>query len=291
MKNFVIIGVAGYVAPRHLKAIKETGNNLVAALDKSDSVGILDKYFPNCDFFTEFERFDRYCEKLKRVGTVIDYVIVCTPNYLHDAHIRFGLRIGANVICEKPVVLNTWNATNLLDLEKEFGKKIFCILQLRNHSKLIALKKHIDENPTQMNDVNIEYITPRGNWYAYSWKGNQEKSGGIIKNIGIHILDLLCWLFGTPNKIEVENISEVDARFRIEFIHAKVNCNLNIEKKNDNELPKRIINVNNQEIALENEFNDLHTICYQKIIENKGTTLVDAIPSLILASQILKEVN
>ena len=197
MKNFALIGAAGYIAPRHMKAIKDTGNRLIAALDKNDSVGILDSYFPEADFFTEFERFDRHIEKLKRKGIKTDFVSVCSPNYLHDAHIRFGLRVGADVICEKPVVLNPWNIDALAEIEKETGHKIFTILQLRLHSAIIALKEKIDAEKTfVVHDVNLDYITSRGHWYYASWKGEIEKSGGIATNIGVHFFDMLMWIFG-----------------------------------------------------------------------------------------------
>ncbi|MDB5207686.1 MAG: Gfo/Idh/MocA family oxidoreductase, partial [Flavisolibacter sp.] len=197
MSDFALIGVAGFIAPRHLKAIKETGNNLVAALDKFDSVGVLDSYFPKASFFTEFERFDRHLEKGSRSGKLIDYLSICSPNYLHDSHIRFGLRHGATVICEKPVVLNPWNINALADLEKETGKKIFNILQLRFHPHLIALKEKVAvSDPTKIFDVDLAYITSRGSWYYTSWKGDLSKSGGVATNIGIHFFDMLIWIFG-----------------------------------------------------------------------------------------------
>ena len=189
MKNFALIGAGGYIAPRHMKAIKDTGNNLLAALDKHDSVGILDSYFPQADFFTEFERFDRHIEKLKRNSIKTDYVSVCSPNYLHDAHIRFGLRIGADVICEKPVVLNPWNFDALAEIVAETGKNIYTILQLRLHPAIIALKQKIDAAPAEKKyEINLQYITSRGHWYHTSWKGDVQKSGGIATNIGVHFL-------------------------------------------------------------------------------------------------------
>jgi UDP-N-acetyl-2-amino-2-deoxyglucuronate dehydrogenase len=192
MKNFVLIGAGGYIAPRHMKAIKDTGNNLLAALDKHDSVGILDSYFPDADFFTEFERFDRHIEKLKRQGIHTDYVSVCSPNYLHDAHIRFGLRIGAEVICEKPLVLNPWNVDALMEIEKETGKNVYTILQLRLHPAIIELREKIKSSPAgQRHKINLTYITSRGHWYHTSWKGDVQKSGGIATNIGVHFFDML----------------------------------------------------------------------------------------------------
>ena len=192
MKNFAIIGVGGYIAPRHLKAIKDTGNNMVSAYDKSDSVGIMDSYFPNAAFFTEQELFDRHNTRLIERGTNIDFVTVCTPNYLHDAHTRYGLRLGADVICEKPVVLNPWNIDALEKVEQTTGHKAYTILQLRLHDSIVALKKKIDEGPKdKIYDVDLTYITARGNWYYTSWKGNENKSGGIATNIGIHFYDML----------------------------------------------------------------------------------------------------
>ena len=211
MKDFVLIGAAGFIAPRHLKAIKETGNQLVAALDQFDSVGVLDSYFPQASFFVEFERFDRHIEKLKRKGHHIDYVSICSPNYLHDSHIRFGLRNGATVICEKPLVLNPWNVEALSQVQQESGKEVFNILQLRLHPDIIKLKEMVDKaDPSKVFDVDLSYITSRGNWYYTSWKGDLAKSGGIATNIGIHFFDMLLWIFG-PAK---ENIIHVHTHDR-----------------------------------------------------------------------------
>ncbi|MDA9303031.1 Gfo/Idh/MocA family oxidoreductase, partial [bacterium] len=196
MKNFALLGAAGYIAPRHFKAIKDTNNLLIAALDKFDSVGVLDSYFPNADFFTEFERFDRHIEKLKRNQIGLDYVSICTPNYLHDSHIRMALRRGADAICEKPLVLNPWNVDALESIEKESGNKIYTILQLRLHPSIIALKNKIDNGPKdKIYDIDLTYITSRGNWYDVSWKGDESKSGGIATNIGVHFYDMLSWVF------------------------------------------------------------------------------------------------
>src|SRR3989338_7633080 len=210
-KNFAIIGAGGYIAPRHLQAIKETGNNLVAALDKNDSVGILDRYFDNVEFFTEYERFDRHAEKLKRLGENerIHYVSICTPNYLHDAHVRFALRIGADAICEKPLVISPWNLDALKELEKETGKKIKTVLQLRYHPTLKSLEEKINhEYNGKKHDIDLTYITPRGNWYFVSWKGDVKKSGGLATNIGIHFFDMLMWIFGKVNAYEVHYHNE-----------------------------------------------------------------------------------
>ena len=197
MKNFILIGAAGYIAPRHMKAIKETGNNLIAAYDPYDGVGVMDSHFPKAHFFTEFERFDRHIEKIKRTGTKIDYVTICSPNYLHDSHIRYGLRIGADVICEKPLVLNPWNVDALIELENEYQNKVSTILQLRHHESILALKEKVDQGPNdKIYNIDLTYITSRGNWYFTSWKGNEEKSGGIASNIGVHFFDMLQWIFG-----------------------------------------------------------------------------------------------
>ena len=197
MKNFALIGAAGYIAPRHLKAIKDTGNNLVAALDPNDSVGIMDSYFPYADFFTEFERFERHIDKIRRKGTKIDYVSICSPNFLHDSHIRFGLKNSAHVICEKPIVINPWNIDALKEIEKETGKNIYNILQLRLHPSVIELKEKVDKgDPGKIYDVDLTYITSRGHWYYTSWKGDVAKSGGVATNIGVHFFDMLTWIFG-----------------------------------------------------------------------------------------------
>ena len=235
-EKFAIVGAAGYIAPRHMKAIKETHNTLVAAYDKNDSVGIIDSYFPNADFFTEFERFDRHLEKIKRQGNAINYMSICSPNYLHDAHIRFGLRLGAHVICEKPLVLNPWNIDGLMEIESETGCKVNTILQLRHHPKVKELKEKIaEEVRKEKHEVDLVYITSRGKWYYTSWKGDIHKSGGIATNIGVHFYDLLGWLFGNLQ----ENIVHVQTHDRVagylEYERARVRYFLSI---NENTLPE-----------------------------------------------------
>lgn len=278
MKNFAMIGAAGYIAPRHLKAIKDTGNTLVAALDKYDSVGVLDSYFPSADFFTEFERFDRHIEKLKRRGTKIDYVSICTPNYLHDSHIRFGLRHGAEVICEKPLVINPWNLDALKEMEKETGKKIYTILQLRLHPSVIELRKKIENAPAgKVFDVDLAYITSRGNWYYTSWKGNVNKSGGIATNIGVHFFDMLAWVFGTLKKNEVHLHTHDRAAGYLEFEKARVRWFLSI---NSDTLPEvslkagsstyRAITIGEEIFEFSGGFTDLHTQSYENIIAGSG---------------------
>jgi UDP-N-acetyl-2-amino-2-deoxyglucuronate dehydrogenase len=283
--NFGLIGAAGYIAPRHMKAIKDTGNKLVAALDLYDSVGIIDSYFPEADFFTEPERFDRHMDKLRRSGiNRIDYVSICSPNYLHDAHIRMALRNDAHAICEKPLVLNPWNVDALSEIEKETGKKIYTILQLRHHPSIIALKEKIEKGPQdKLYTIDLTYITSRGKWYHRSWKGNQEKSGGIATNIGVHFFDMLSWIFGKP----IENIvhqSENDrASGFLQLEKARVKWFLSIDAGT---LPSRIkskcqatyrsITIDGEEIEFSGGFTDLHTVSYKSIIDGKGYGLQEA---------------
>ncbi len=281
MKNFVLIGAAGYIAPRHMKAIKETGNNLLAALDPHDSVGVLDQYFPEADFFTEFERFDRHCEKLKRSGTPIDYVVVCSPNYLHDAHIRFGLRIGADVICEKPVVLNPWNVEALMEIEKETGKKVYTILQLRHHPAIIGLRNKIQHAPAgQKFVVELKYITARGHWYLHSWKGDLQKSGGLTTNIGLHLFDMLLWIFGGVKESTVYEHNAAYAAGRLVLEKADVEWELSID---ENRLPEkikraggkslRLLTINDEEVEFNDGFENLHTVLYTEILKGQGIKL------------------
>ena len=294
MKNFALIGAAGYIAPRHLKAIKETNNNLIAALDKFDSVGMMDSYFPNADFFVEFERFDRHIEKLRRNGTHLDYVSICTPNYLHDAHIRMALRSGADAICEKPLVLNPWNVDALMDIEKESGQKINTILQLRLHPSIIALKNKVDAaGKKEKYDIDLTYITSRGNWYDVSWKGDESKSGGIATNIGVHFYDMLYWIFGDVQENIVHLREKDKAAGYLEFKNARVRWFLSI---NENSLPKKIkekgqrtyrsILIDNEEIEFSAGLTDLHTISYQGILNGNGFGLKDAKQSVEIVHQI-----
>lgn len=287
MKNFVLIGTAGFIAPKHLRAIKDTGNNLIAALDKNDSVGVLDSYFPECDFFVEFERFERHCEKLKRNGIKIDFVSVCSPNYLHDAHIRFGLRLGADVICEKPVVLNPWNVDALMELEQETGKRVFNVLQLRLHKHVLELKNGFDKQ--KQYDINIEYITPRGNWYDISWKGDKGKSGGITSNIGVHFFDLLIWIFGDVISYDVKENSPKTMRGTMQFENAKVQWLLSIDKKmlrDDNAKAERKFEVNRKTIHLDENFGDLHLELYNQILQGNGIRLSETKKTIEFLSKI-----
>jgi len=294
MVNFALIGAAGYIAPRHLQAIKDTGNNLLAALDRFDSVGIMDSYFPHADFFTEFERFDRHIDKLKRNGQKIDYVSICSPNYLHDSHIRFALRHGANAICEKPLVLNPWNVDALIDIENETGKKVNTILQLRLHPNIIQLKKEIEAAPAdKIFDVDLTYITSRGKWYHHSWKGDESKSGGIATNIGIHFFDMLLWVFGEKKEVTVESYEDDKASGILKLKRANVKWMLSI---NENNLPDEVkakgkrtyrsLTMNGKEIEFSDGFTELHTNSYKEIIAGRGFSLNDARPSIELAYQI-----
>lgn len=294
MKNFALIGAAGYIAPRHLQAIKDTGNNLVAALDRFDSVGIMDSYFPKADFFTEFERFDRHIDKLKRVGQKIDYVSICSPNYLHDSHIRFALRHQADAICEKPLVLNPWNVEALEEIERETGKRVYTILQLRLHPNIKKLKEEIDAAPAgKIFDVDLNYITSRGKWYFHSWKGEEMKSGGIATNIGIHFFDMLLWVFGGLKSSSVEKNEEDHAKGYLELQKARIKWSLSI---NEEHLPAEVrkagkrtyrsLTMNGNEIEFSDGFTELHTTSYKEILAGRGFGLADAKPSIELAYQL-----
>ena len=285
MKNFALIGASGYIAPRHLQAIKDTKNNLVSALDPFDSVGIMDSYFPNTAFFVEAERFDRYIEKLKyKNGIRLDYMSICTPNYLHDTHIRMALRRGADAICEKPLVLNPWNLDALQNMEKESGKKVWNILQLRVHQSIIELKEKIDIAPKdKIFDVDLTYLTSRGNWYYTSWKGDISKSGGVATNIGIHFYDMLSYLFGNVKENIVHLHTHDRAAGYLEFERARVRWFLSInydllpeEIKTKGQRTYRSISIEGEEIEFSGGFTNLHTKIYEDIISNKGYGLEDA---------------
>lgn len=299
MKNFAIIGVGGYIAPRHLKAIKDTGNNLVAALDKNDSVGILDSYFPEADFFTEFERFDRHLEKLKRKGIKIDYLTVCSPNYLHDAHIRFGLRIGADVICEKPLVLNPWNVDGLMEIEKETGGKVYTILQLRLHPAIIALKEKVQQAPKDKKfDIELKYITSRGHWYHISWKGDIHKSGGIATNIGIHFFDMLLWIFGDVKSNQVSKHTDTSASGYLELERASVNWMLSIdsnslpaEAKQTGKRTFRSMTIDGSEFEFRDGFTELHTSSYLAVFKGMGFRIIETKKVIELVCNIRNNVH
>ena len=300
MKNFALIGAAGYIAPRHMKAIKETGNNLVAALDKNDSVGVIDSYFPEADFFVEYERFDRHIDMLKREGTHLDYVSIASPNYLHDSHIRFALRQGAHAICEKPLVLNPHNIDALKVVQEETGKQVYNILQLRLHPSIIELKEYVAEevakNPDKVFDVDLTYLTSRGHWYFTSWKGYEDKSGGIATNIGVHFYDMLGWVFGDLKKNEA-HLKHADANAGyLEFKHAKVRWFLSVnydyipeDVKASGQRTYRSITVDGKEIEFSGGFTDLHTASYQHILNGEGFGLEEARNSIEIVSDIRKQ--
>jgi UDP-N-acetyl-2-amino-2-deoxyglucuronate dehydrogenase len=293
-KNFGLIGVAGYIAVRHLKAIKDTGNNLLASLDRFDSVGLIDNYFPRSDFFVEFERFDRHFDKLKRTGTKIDYVSICSPNYLHDSHIRFALRHHTEAICEKPIVLNPWNIDALQEIENETGHKIFTVLQSRLHPKIIELRNKIQNGPKdKIYDIDLTYVTSRGNWYYISWKGDLQKSGGVATNIGIHFFDMLSWIFGEAKRNVVHLSLHDKAAGFLELKNARVRWFLSLDQ---NDLPPfaaekgqrtfRAITIDGEEIEYSEGFTDLHTSAYKEILAGRGFGLKDARQSVEIAYTI-----
>lgn len=294
--RFALIGAAGYVAPRHFKAIKETGNQLVAILDKSDSVGIIDSFFPEASLFLEAERFDRHLYRLSKESEEkgVQFVSVCSPNYLHDAHIRLALRNNANAICEKPLVLNPWNIDGLFDIERDTGKKVFHILQLRHHPSVIELNRMVQSNPIDTKyDIDLTYITGRGKWYTYSWKSDLEKAGGITTNIGSHFLDMLIHIFGEVQQCNIHLSTPTVASGYLELEKARVRWFLSIdaqyipkEIRNTGKTTYRSILINNEAFEFSDGFTDLHTLSYQKIIQNEGFTLQDAYPYVNLCHQI-----
>lgn len=294
MKNFALIGAAGYIAPRHLKAIKDTNNSLLAALDRSDNVGIMDSFFPKAAFFTEFERFDRYIDRENRNNNPIDYISVCTPNYLHDSHIRFGLKNGADVICEKPIVLNPWNIEALLDFEKDTGKRVYSILQLRLHPAVIALKKEIENSsPDKVFNVDLSYITSRGLWYYTSWKGDVHKSGGIATNIGVHFFDMLTWIFGDVKENQLHLSTHDRAAGYLQLKKANVKWFLSI---NENTLPEtvkqrdgktyRAILIDGKEFEFSDGFTELHTQSYQQILEGNGFGIAESYNAIKIVQEL-----
>lgn len=295
-KNFAAIGVAGYIAPRHLKAIQDTGNRLIAAADIADSVGILDRYTQDVRFFTEIERFDRHLEKLRHreEDERVHYVSIMTPNYLHDAHCRLALRVGATAICEKPLVVNPWNVDQLARVEEEYQGKIYTILQLRVHPALIALKEKLDADTTgKQHQVLLSYVTSRGPWYHISWKGDHEKSGGVATNIGIHFFDMLQWLFGKPGMIKIHRSDDKSMSGFVEFDRAQVRWFLSVDEKDlpveiEPGKPKtyRSITVDGEEIEFSGGFTDLHTVVYERTLAGNGFGLDDARPSIELAYNI-----
>ncbi len=285
MKKFALIGAAGYIAPRHMQAIKATGNQLVAAYDPNDSIGIIDSHFPNADFFTEFERFDRHVDKLHRSksGNAIDFVSICSPNYLHDSHMRFALRSGADAICEKPLVLNPWNIDGLLDIEKDTGKKVHTILQLRVHPAIIALREKVRQSQKDNKyEVDLTYITSRGHWYLQSWKGDVKKSGGIATNIGVHFFDMLHFIFGELQQNIVHHLSDTKASGYLEYENARVRWFLSIDVEDvpadvlaKGQRTFRSITVDGEEIEFSGGFTDLHNRSYEEILAGRGFGLAE----------------
>ena len=294
MQNFALIGAAGYIAPRHIKAIADTGNNLLVAYDKFDSVGRLDSSFPDCSFFTENEQFDRFCSKQMRTENPLHWISICTPNYTHDAFIRYGLRLGTNVICEKPLVLNPYNIDNLLELEKETGRKAYTILQLRLHDSIVALKKRVEEGPAdKVYDVDLTYITSRGKWYYASWKGDVHKSGGIATNIGVHFYDMLQWIFGPVQRNIVHVMSFDRVAGFLELKRARVRYFLSINSEclppNAIEGEKktyRTLNIDGDEFEFSVGFTELHSKSYQKILAGEGFRIAEARNCIEIVSTI-----
>lgn len=283
MKNFALIGAAGFIAPRHMKAINDTGSNLLAAYDPYDGVGVMDSYFPNADYFTEFERFDRHVDKLNRNKSKIDFVSVCSPNYMHDSHIRFGLRSNADVICEKPIVLNPWNIDALKEAEYSSGQNVYTILQLRHHDAIKALKKRIDTGPAdKIYDIDLTYLTSRGKWYFTSWKGDLEKSGGIATNIGVHFYDMLTWVFGNLKSQTVHLHTHDRASGVMHLERANVRWFLSInydiipeKEKAEGKRTFRSITVDGEEIEFSHGFTELHSVSYDAILKGQGYRLGD----------------
>jgi UDP-N-acetyl-2-amino-2-deoxyglucuronate dehydrogenase len=289
MTTYALIGASGYIAPRHMKAIRDTGGDLVVAYDPNDSVGILDSHFPDAHFFTEFERFDRHADKLRRRGERLDYVSIASPNYLHDAHCRFALRSGADVICEKPLVLNPWNIDGLAEIERDMGKRIYSILQLRLHPAIIALRDKF-RNSTKKHTVELTYCTSRGRWYHASWKGDDSKSGGVATNIGVHFFDMLSFVFGkVQNNVAHLRTPERAAGF-IECERANVSWFLSVDR---NDLPAsvqgkkttyRSITVDGEEVEFSEGFTDLHTRSYEEVLAGNGFGLSEVRPSIEIVS-------
>ena len=296
VKNFALVGAAGYIAPRHMKAISETGNQLMAALDKSDSVGIIDSHFPDAHFFTEFERFDRHIDKMRRDPNQqsLDYVSICSPNYLHDSHMRFALRAGADAICEKPLVLNPWNIDGLIEMEQDTGRKIHTILQLRLHPAILAVQKQVQDGPSDTKyDVELTYVTSRGSWYLQSWKGDEDKSGGIATNIGVHFFDMLQFIFGDLQDNQVHYSGPTKAGGFLEFERARVRWFLSIDSHDVPEVQRlagqrtfRSITYNGQDIEFSGGFTDLHTHSYQEILAGNGFGLEENRPAIEMVSTI-----
>ena len=300
LKNFALIGAAGFIAPRHMRAIKYVGGNLSVALDPFDSVGVIDSFFPKASFFTEIERFDRHLDKVRRSDEgSVNFVSICSPNYLHDAHIRLALRNGANAISEKPLVLNPWNVDALSEIEKESGKKIYTILQLRHHPVILSLKQEIEnQKDNKIHDIDLTYITSRGAWYHRSWKGNLEKSGGIATNIGVHFFDMLAWIFGPLEESHV-HVQEADRAAGILYLKkARVRWFLSVDSntlpvdcKENGKTTYRSISIDGKELEFSDGFTDLHNVSYQSILMGDGFGLEDSRASVELSHLIRNSVS
>ncbi len=294
MYNFALIGAAGYIAPRHIKAIADTGNNLMVAYDKFDSVGRLDSSFPNCRFYVENEQFDRFCSKQMRNENPLHWLSICTPNYTHDAFIRYGLRLGVNVICEKPLVLNPYNIDNLVELEKETGKNAYTILQLRLHDSIVALKKKVEQGPAdKVYDVELTYITSRGNWYYTSWKGDVHKSGGVATNIGVHFYDMLQWIFGPVKKniVHVMSFDRVAGYLELEKARVRYFLSINADCLPENAVQGekrtyRTLNIDGDEFEFSAGFTELHTKSYENILKGEGFRISEARNCIEIVSEI-----
>jgi UDP-N-acetyl-2-amino-2-deoxyglucuronate dehydrogenase len=293
MKNFALIGVGGYIAPRHLEAIKDAGHNLVAAYDNKDSVGIMDRYFPDCQFFTEFERFESFVDSLKGTANQVEFVSICTPNYLHSSHIKFALSHGAHAICEKPLVLTTRELEELAEYEKKFDKRVYTVLQLRVHDAILALKKKIDSEGKSNYKINLDYMTSRGQWYHESWKGDVKKSGGLSTNIGVHFFDMLTWIFGEAQEVVMKSkLSDYEAGF-VKLEKASVDWSLTIDRKR---LPAeavktgkttfRSIKIDGEEFEFSEGFTELHKRVYSDILSGKGYGLMEARPAIAIVEKI-----
>jgi UDP-N-acetyl-2-amino-2-deoxyglucuronate dehydrogenase len=284
MKRFVLLGAAGYIAPRHMQAIKDTGNDLVAIYDPFDSVGVIDRYFPDCYYFQVFERLDRFCHKMQRTGQKIDYVVIASPNHLHDSHCRWALRIGADVICEKPLVLTEKNLDALLEMEKETGNRIYGLYQLRHHPNFKAMKNTVKDKG---NEVYINYATPRGNWYHFSWKGDVRKSGGVETNIGCHLFDVCSALFGSPKGYEIAYSGNDGGEGFLFFDNANVMYQLSVSASE----PKRVFNINGLPFSFDSGFADLHTEVYKTILEGKADGIEEHRYAVRICEQIRKVNN
>ena len=290
MKSFALIGAAGYIAPRHMRAIRDVGGDIKVAFDPNDSVGVIDNYFPDARFFVEFERFDRHVDKVRRSGEPINYVSICSPNYLHDAHVRFALRSDAEAICEKPLVLNPWNLDGLSELSRQSGRPINTILQLRLHPAITALREQIAARPNRIHDVDLTYITSRGRWYHVSWKGDTGKSGGIATNIGVHFFDMLTYVFGPPRENILHVRSDTRAAGYLDLQHARVRWFLSIDREDlpasarKNQTTWRSIMVDGSEVEFSDGFTDLHTVSYQEILAGRGFGIDQVRPSVEIVS-------